>query len=279
VGIASLDELTIAQRTAGISIRKAPAPSWNHLTLNGAPGSILADPKLRVAIMKAIDRQAIANITQRGLVNDPTPLNNHIYVAGQAGYQDNSKPAAFNPDEARRDLDEQGWKLSGAFRQRDGQQLVIRLVLFDSQTGSQIAQVVQNNLAQVGARLDIDVKSGGGFFSDYIIKGDFDITLFGWVGDAFPLSSLTQIYASDGESNFGKIGSAEIDAKIEQTLSELDPASARQLANQLDTLIWQEGFSLPLTQAPGNVAVRSTLANYGAPGLGDYNYSAIGFMK
>ncbi|MBV9513456.1 MAG: ABC transporter family substrate-binding protein, partial [Mycobacteriaceae bacterium] len=213
VGIASLDELTIAQRTAGISIRKAPAPSWNHLTLNGAPGSILADPKLRLAIMKAIDRQAIANITQRGLVNDPTPLNNHIYVAGQAGYQDNSKPAAFNPDEARRDLDEQGWKLSGAFRQRDGQQLVIRLVLFDSQTGRQIAQVVQNNLAQVGARLDIDVKSGGGFFSDYIIKGDFDITLFGWVGDAFPLSSLTQIYASDGESNFGKIGSAEIDAK------------------------------------------------------------------
>ena len=44
-------------------------------------------------------------------------------------------------------------------------------------------------------------------------------------------------------------------------------------------MVWEEGFSLPLTQAPGNLAVRSNLANYGAAGLGDLNYSAIGFMK
>ncbi len=73
-------------------------------------------------------------------------------------------------------------------------------------------------------KLDIDAKGGGGFFTNYINVGDFDIAQFSWVGDAFPLSGLTQIYASDGESNFGKIGSPEIDAKIEQTLDELDPA-------------------------------------------------------
>ena len=128
-------------------------------------------------------------------------------------------------------------------------------------------------------KLDIDTKGPGGFFTNYIIPGDFDIAFFGWVGDAFPLSGLTQIYASYGESNFGKIGSPEIDAKIEETLAELDPGAARRLANQLDVMLWEEGFSLPLTQAPGNVAVRSTLANFGAAGLGDYNYSAIGFMK
>ncbi len=44
-------------------------------------------------------------------------------------------------------------------------------------------------------------------------------------------------------------------------------------------MIWAEGHSLPLFQAPGNVAVRSTLANYGPSGIGDVNYSAIGFMK
>ena len=97
--------------------------------------------------------------------------------------------------------------------------------------------------------------------------------------DAFPLSSLTQIYLSTGESNFGKIGSPEIDAKIEQTLEELDPDKASALANELDKLLWAEGFSLPLTQSPGNVAVRSNLANFGAAGLADVNYTAIGFMK
>jgi peptide/nickel transport system substrate-binding protein len=99
------------------------------------------------------------------------------------------------------------------------------------------------------------------------------------VGDAFPLSGLPQIYASQGESNFGKIGSPELDAKIEQTLEELDPAKARDLANQADKLIWAEGFSLPLTQSPGNVAVRSTLANFGAFGLADADYTKIGFTK
>jgi peptide/nickel transport system substrate-binding protein len=93
------------------------------------------------------------------------------------------------------------------------------------------------------------------------------------------LSGLSQIYASQGESNYGKIGTPEIDAKIEQTLSELDAAKARTLANELDTMLWQEVFSLPLFQAPGNVAVKSTLANYGPAGIGDINYTAVGFMK
>ena len=93
------------------------------------------------------------------------------------------------------------------------------------------------------------------------------------------MASLTQIYAANGESNFGKIGSPKIDAKIEETLSELDPAKARELANELDKLIWAEGHSLPLVQSSGNAAVRSNLANYGPTGIGDLNYSAIGFMK
>ena len=47
----------------------------------------------------------------------------------------------------------------------------------------------------------------------------------------------------------------------------------------MDKLIWAEGFSLPLFQSPGNVAVRSNLANFGAAGLADVDYTAIGFMK
>ena len=58
-------------RTAGVAIRRAPATSWYHFTFNGAPGSILADKDLRLAISKGIDRQAIADVTQRGLADNP----------------------------------------------------------------------------------------------------------------------------------------------------------------------------------------------------------------
>lgn len=278
-GLATLDELTIAQRTNGVAIRRAPGNSWYHFTFNGAPGSILADKALRQAIAKGIDRQTIAAVTQRGLADDPVPLNNHIFVAGQQGYQDNSGVVAFDPEGATQELDALGWRLNGQFREKDGRQLVIRDVLFDALSTRQFGQIAQNNLAQIGVKLELDAKGAAGFFTDYINTGDFDVAQFSWVGDAFPLSGLTQIYASNGESNFGKIGSPQIDAKIEEALEELDPAKAQQKANEVDKLLWDEVFSLPLTQSPGNLAVRDNLANFGAFGLADADYSKIGFVK
>jgi peptide/nickel transport system substrate-binding protein len=278
-GVGTVDQLTIAQRTKGISIRRAPAPSWSHFTFNGATGSILSDPALRVAVSKGIDRQTIAKVVLYGLATDPVALDNHIYVAGQDGYQDNSASVPYDPAEARRELDALGWKLNGQFREKDGRKLVIRLLLYDAQGSRVFAQIAQHNLAQIGVKLELVARAGSGFFTNYVNVGAFDIAQFGWLGDAFPLSALTQIYKSDGESNFGKIGSPEIDAAIERTLEELDPVKARALANDLDKLIWAEGFSLPLTQSPGDVAVRSTLANFGATGLADLDYTAIGFMR
>ncbi|MGU3654206.1 ABC transporter family substrate-binding protein [Mycolicibacterium sp. A43C] len=276
-GLASLDDLENARRTPGVTIRRAPAPNWYHLTMNGADGAILSDPGLRTAIAKGLDRQAIAQVTQRGLADTPAALNNHIYLAGQEGYQDNS--IAFDPEAAKADLDSLGWKMNGQFREKDGRQLKIRNVFYDGQSTRAVAQIAQNQLAQIGVNLDLVPAAGGDLFPKYVTTGNFDIAQFGWGGDAFPLASLTQIYASGGESNYGKIGNAEIDAKIEETLAELDPAKAREEANELDKLIWNVGHSLPLFQAPGNMAVRSNLANYGPTGIGDINYSTMGFMK
>lgn len=278
-GVASLDQLIIAERTKGISIRQAPAPVWTHFTMNGANGSILSDRSLRLAVSEGIDRRTIATVALHGLTGDPAPLNNHIFVAGQEGYQDNSIP--YDPERARRELDAMGWKLNSenGFREKDGRQLVVRMLFYDAQSTKAVTQIAQHSLAEIGVKLDLQSRSGSGFFRDYVNVGAFDIALFGWVGDAFPLSGLTQIYASNGDSNFGKIGSPEIDDAIERTLGELDPGKARALANDVDRLIWAEGFSLPLIQSPGPVAVRSKLANFGARGLADLDYTAIGFMR
>jgi peptide/nickel transport system substrate-binding protein len=278
-GVGTLDDMVTAQRTPGIVIRRAATPTWAQFTFNGAPGSIMADERLRLAICRGVDRRAIVDVAQHGLTDHPAPLNNHIYVAGQLGYQDNSAPADYNPDQARRDLDALGWKLNGSVRERDGKQLVVRDVVFDAPASKQIALVAQQNLAQIGVKLQLDIKAGNGFFSQYVSTGDFDIVQFSWVGGALPLSALPQIYASDGDSNYGKIGNAEIDAKISETLSELNPDKARALANEVDSMLWNEGFSLPLFQSPGNIAVRSDLANYGAPGLADIDYTAVGFIR
>ncbi|MGW4089111.1 ABC transporter family substrate-binding protein [Nocardia sp. NPDC004750] len=280
VGLGTRDELRTARNTPGIAIRRAPGNSWNHFTFNGAPGSILADPKLRVAISKAIDRQGIVTAIQNGLVEHPKPLNNHVYLQGQAGYQDNS--LGFDPAAAAKELDDLGWKLNGDVREKDGRKLEIRDVMYQEDTWVQIAQIIQQNLASIGVKLNIETKPGKGFFTEVIQPGNFDVGQWTWVGDPFPLGSLNQIYGynpNDLQGNYGRIGSPELNSLIEQTVSELDPNKARELANQVDRKVFEEGHSLPLMQSAGNLAVRADLANYGAPGLASYDYTKVGFLK
>ncbi|WP_028476013.1 ABC transporter family substrate-binding protein [Nocardia sp. CNY236] len=280
VRLSTIDDVMAVRGTPGLVVRRAPGNRWRHITFNGAPGSILADPKLRVAIAKAIDRQGIANAIQNGLVETPAPLNNHVFLQGQQGYRDNSLD--YDPDVAAKELDELGWTLRGNFREKDGRRLVIRDVMYAEPTGIQIAQIIQQNLASVGVELVIDTRPRAGFFTDVVQPGDFDAVQFVFTGDAFPLSSIPQVYAyhpDDLQANFGRIGSPALNALIDRTLSELDPQKAIELANRVDRAVFEEGHSLPLTQSEGNFGVRASLANYGSAGLASYDYTTIGFVK
>jgi peptide/nickel transport system substrate-binding protein len=282
VRLASIDEVKTVRNSSGLVIRRAPGNRWRHITFNGAPGSILADARLRVAIAKAIDRQGIATATQNGLVENPKPLNNHIFLQGQDGYQDNSAPVAYDPDQAARELDALGWKLNGDVREKDGRKLEIRDVMYNDPLWVQIAQIIQQNLARIGVRLTIDTKPGAGYFTDVIIPGDFDAAQFIFSGDAFAMSSIRQIYyydPNDLQGNYGRIGSPELNALIERTLTELDPKKAIELANEVDRKVFEEGHSLPLTQSDGSFGARADLANIGSPGLASYDYTKIGFVQ
>ncbi|PFX01998.1 ABC transporter family substrate-binding protein [Nocardia farcinica] len=278
--LTSIDEVLTVRESPGLEVRRAPGSRFRHLTFNGAPGSILADAGVRVAISKAIDRQAIASALQNGLVEDPKPLNNHIFLQGQEGYRDNSLP--FDPAAAERELDALGWRREGDVRVKDGRRLVIRDVMYDDRTWVQIAQIIQRNLADIGVGMQIDTRPGAGFFTDVIQPGDFDAAQFIFQGDAFPLSSIPQVYGyypDDLQGNFGRIGSPELNELIERTLSELDPQRAIELANQVDRAVFEEGHSLPLFQWDGSYGVRADLANFGSPGLASYDYTAIGFVQ
>ncbi|MEU3014141.1 ABC transporter family substrate-binding protein [Nocardia asteroides] len=280
VRLTTIDDVKTVRGTEGLVVRRAPGNRWRHITFNGAPGSILADPAVRVALSKAIDRQGIVTAIQNGLVENPTPLNNHVFLQGQQGYQDNS--LGFDPESAARELDALGWIRAGDVREKDGRKLVIRDVMYNDPTWVQIAQIVQQNLAAIGVGLTIDTKPSAGYFTDVIQPGDFDAAQFIFQGDPFPLSSIRQIYyydPADLQGNFGRIGSPELNALIERTLTELDPQKSVDLANQVDRMVFEEGHSLPLMQSDGSFGARATLANIGSPGLASYDYTKIGFTK
>jgi peptide/nickel transport system substrate-binding protein len=278
-----VNKLQRAQGTQGVEIRRAGGPNFRHLTMNGT-SPVLSDVNVRQALAKAIDRETIAKALLGPLGGEATKLDNHIFMANQAGYQDNAGALdKVDVDGANKQLDAAGWTRSGdATRTKDGQNLTIRFVIPSGvATSAQESQLVQTMLQKVGAQVDIQTVPVGDFFDKYITPGDFDMTVFAWLGTPFPISSSSSIYGQpkgdDVQQNYARTGSPEIDALFAKATSELDVTKARDIANQIDTKIWDEVHSLTLYQRPELFATKATLANFGAKGFADVRYADIGF--
>jgi peptide/nickel transport system substrate-binding protein len=278
-----LNAFARAQSAAGVTIRKALAPNYRHITFNGRPGNILADQQLRIAIQKAINRQAIAQAQIGRIIPGVSPLGNHIFVQGQRGYQDNSQVVAYDPVEAARMLDQLGWTRQGqGVRTKEGKQLEIRDVIpTETPVADQESRQVQQFLAAIGVKVDITAVPLGDFFSKQIIPGNFDITHFSWIGTVYPISGKESIYGTrrDTQQNFGGIGDSAINDLFAQASREFDPNRKIQLANQMDQEIWRTGHSLLLYQRPNVIVVRNGVANFGAFGFADPVYTDIGFIR
>lgn len=272
-----------AQQIPDVDVRIAVAPDRRHITFNGAEGSILADPQLRTAVQKGIDRAPIAQALVGRIVPDPQPLGNHIFNQGQDGYQANDAAVSYDPAGAEAILDELGWIREGeGTRTKDGRPLTIRNVIpAGTPAAEQESRIAQEQLRTIGVDMQIQAVPTNDFFERHVLVGDFDMTHFAWLGTPLPVSSTQSIYALGAETqqNFGRVGSDEINALYDEATAELDPARKIELANRIDTLIWEQGHSFMLYQRPNVYAVRGTLANIGAFGFSDEKYSDIGFVQ
>jgi peptide/nickel transport system substrate-binding protein len=278
-----------AKDIEGTDLRIAGGPNFRHLTINGTSPN-LQDVRVRKALAMAISRPAIARALIAPLGIRAEPLGNHVFMANQGGYRDNSgEVGTYNPVKARQLLDEAGWKLDGNLRKKDGKPLEITAVIPTAvATSKQETELMLNMLSQVGVRLIISVVPSPDFFSKYITPGQFDFTVFSWMGTPYPMSSARSLYAMptknaagelEVQQNYARIGTPEIDRLFEETSQELDRLKATEMANQLDALLWEEVHSLTLYQRPEIVVTRSTLANFGAFGFANWVYQDIGWVK
>jgi peptide/nickel transport system substrate-binding protein len=279
----SVDLFQRARTMPGVVIRQALGKQYNHITFNGAPGSLMEDPAVRRAIAKGIDTRAIAQRLIGQIVPEIVPQGSHIFPVGSAGYTDNSGLLPFDPAAARAELDQLGWMQQGDVRVKDGRELNLRYVSTGGNPiADQISRTVQEQLAQIGVKVTIEPVPSAQFFDDYVLRGNFDLTSFQWVTTSTPFASSKSLYddpAGESDQNFGSVYDPEIIRLFDQGLAELDPAKRAQIGDQIDKRIWEEVHHLPLFPFTGAHAAKENLANWGAKGLGDWDYIHAGFTQ
>ena len=221
-----------------------PGMEYNFIQFNlqdaadpARPHPLFADRGLRRALTMAVDRvHTVQNVydTLAAVAIGPT-------VRAYASTDTTLRQIPYSVDGARHLLDSLGWKPTGSdsVRMRNGRRLAFTVTVpSTSRNRMNMAVLVQNQLRQVGAIMDIDRLDFPGFV-DREKHRAFDAVIGDWNVDASP-GGIRQTWTSAGSkasgSNYGSYQNPAFDAAVDSALSamSLDDRRARfKLAYQI----------------------------------------------
>ncbi|GAA3534222.1 ABC transporter substrate-binding protein [Nonomuraea rosea] len=173
--LGNVDSATMLAGAKNVQVVTQATTDFYYLMLNTlAPGSKLADPKVRQAINIALDPQQIADVALGGK-GKPTAVT----PAGLPGACD---PAAL--PSAKQSLDEAKKLLAEA----GAQNLTFTLSIFATEPAPAVAQVIQQNLQQAGITVKIEQMDEASWSGKVYGKApaEFDAALSWFAGYADP---------------------------------------------------------------------------------------------
>lgn len=285
--IITKDGYETAKKRDDADMRAAGSLQWRHFTFNTKSAN-LSNKDVRQAIVKGINRPAIAKSDLAGMPVSPDTLmlGNHFFMPGQAGYRDNSADDTYDPEAAKKGLDEAGWKMQGDYRIKDGKTLTINYAeLTGVPTSGNEGALFKQDMAKIGVRVNL-VNTPASDMEKVLTNHSFDVIAFTWQGTPYPMANVRQIYgatAADStqpsQSNFSQLIDPEVEKLIPKVDTESDVSKRRELANQVDKIIWDDVMTLPLYRRISFTAVPKNLANFGAATFQTVHAEDIGFQK
>jgi peptide/nickel transport system substrate-binding protein len=213
---------------------------------------ILADLRVRKALMYGIDRQAISDrlFAGRQPVADTSinPLD-WVHTTDLSTYP-------FEPERAKQLLDEAGWLPGpGGIRVKDGQPLRLKLMsTAGNRSRELIQQVLQSQWRQIGVEVVIENEPARVFFGETLSKRRFDgLALFAWISspENVPRSTLHSQEVPTAENgwtgqNYTGYANPRMDELMDSIEVELDRDRRKELWAELQRLYAEELPALPL---------------------------------
>lgn len=181
---------------------------------------ILADAKVRTALVEAVDRQAILKLFEAQYPPLKTPL-----LPSQLGFNAGYAQVT-NVDEANQLLDGAGWaKQADGTRVKDGAKLELNLVTLDAPDQSRTAMLLQKQWAKIGVTVNSQLLTSEQLNQNALAAHDYDVLLYGISIDHDPdvYAYWHSSQAKPGGSNFSEWKSARADASLDVARTRIDP--------------------------------------------------------
>jgi peptide/nickel transport system substrate-binding protein len=208
--------------------------SRSQLVFFNLENEFLADPAVRKAITMAIDREAFANIINKGDSEAATGIFPVGFSFGKV------EGVGFDLDGAKKVLADAGYTLKGDTLQKDGKDVTLRIITYGAHGAllPTFAEAMQDVLKELGIATDISLNDYS-VHTDLLGKGDFDIALSSYImAPAVDPQYFADILFKTGANyNYGKYSNAEVDKLVEALDAEFDPAKRVELAIQMQDLI------------------------------------------
>jgi oligopeptide transport system substrate-binding protein len=182
------------------------------------------NPKIRHAFSMAVDRKQVTDL----LAGGQTPLTGWV-PRGMFGYEENVG-LKFNPEQARKLLDEAGFKDRSKFPK-------ITLAFNTNENHQRVAENVQ---AQIKKNLGIEVEVANEEWKVYLNRLKTDtpsIFRMGWLGDYPDPDNFMALMTSYSDNNKTGWANKKYDALVEEAASTLDKDKRRALYSEAQKIL------------------------------------------
>jgi peptide/nickel transport system permease protein/peptide/nickel transport system substrate-binding protein len=202
-----------------VVVRSSPTIANYHIVFNYAKAP-LNDERVRQAINYAVDRDAFNKAALLGLGTVAQTMLPPGYWAHDSSLDGFYK---LDRDKARALLAEAGYP--------DGFEL--KYYSNADQSSQQRAEVIMEQLRQVGIRCVLTTGSNADMFQRFMVQGEGDAMMVNWTGRPDPVQCFLFIYGEQGANNAGKVpppkdlADAIAAAQAGVTQDERKPAFAR----------------------------------------------------
>jgi peptide/nickel transport system substrate-binding protein len=279
-GRATADLLQQISGMQNVQIRRGFYTGTSVYTM-GQDSELFKDPVARKAFILGIDRKLLVDIRFQGMSWQEDPPGSVMMRPVQEGYRDNIPELRHDPEQAKRILDDAGWRVGAdGLRYKDGRKATFKyIVIGDEPIFTAMARAEQKMAQQIGLDLQIDVRPSSDF-SKTLIEGTFDVIPMGWAAsDPFGYAQGCQLYCADSESNYSRLGDKEIDALMRNVGTIRDPVQAIAAFNDAEARALQFFGTFPIYNGPSQFAVTKGLANFGPAGFATVDAEDVGWQK